>query len=331
MKARLTSTALTALALAGCYEPYSNEDLLFLKAAPRGLRLEVPEQEGAGQALRAAQSDDTPARFYQDTRRGAEEINEGVLSLLDIVDAVVAYEPTVREDDLRIWGPFPNDEGTEATLVVNRIPTSTVITFTSTSPPARADELYEYSLLARPIGGTDEDYVLLFGGRSLPQTSNRQGTGVLWVSLDGIRQLDPSADGTGALLVSYDTRGDATIVEVAADTMVVGDFEPDAAWFYRLEGSGAGRFVYFLRENIVDTTPARELLGIAARWMPDNRGRADVLVTEGDVPGFYFASECWDIRFTRVYLASNVPSPDFSPEGRLEMCGPGLLDSQFPE
>ncbi|CAN0546381.1 unnamed protein product, partial [Laminaria digitata] len=270
-------------ALTGCYEPFSNDDILFLKAAPRGLEVSVPNKTGAGQALRVAQTgdDDTAARFYQDTRRAAEGVNEGVLSLLDMVDAVVAFEPTVREEDQRIWGPFPVDGGNELALVVNRTRTATVVTFTSTSAPAQADAIYDYAMLGRPIGGSDEDYVSLFAGRSLPQASNRQGTGVMIVNFDGIRMLDPSSDGQGVLFLGYDTRDGRTVVEVAADTMVSGMFEADVAWVYRLEASGAGRFNYFVREDIVETTAQRELLAIAARWMPDNRGRADVVVTQG--------------------------------------------------
>lgn len=326
---------LTLVTLAvGCYEPFSNDDILFLKAAPRGLKLDVPEQTSPGQALRAAQSAEpnTPARFYQDTRRAAEEVNEGILSLLDMVDAVVAYEPTIREEDRRIWGPFAVDDTNELALVVNRVRTATVVTFTSTSAPEAAEEIFEYAMLGRPIGGSDEDYVTLFGGKSLPQASNRQGTGVMIVNFDGIRAIDPTSDGQGVLVLAYDTRDEQTIVEVAADAVVTGMFEPDVAWIYRLEPSGAGRFNYFLRINIVETTPTPELLGIASRWMPDNRGRADVVVTQGDVGGqFYFVSECWDSRFTRVYLASNIPEPDFTPQGRLDLCGPGLLTSQFPD
>lgn len=321
-----------ALALAGCHEPFSNEDLLFLKAAPRGLRIEVPEGQMGGQALRAAQGEDGPARFYLDTRKAAEDANVGVFGLLDLVDVVVAYPPTVREDDRRIWGPFPSDERTELALVVDRVRTATVVTFTSSSAPARADEIYNYSFLGRPIGGSDEDYILLFGGRSLPQVSNRQGTGLMVVNFDGIKQLNPNEDAIGQLLVGYDTRDDATIVDIAADAMVTGAFEPDVAWHYRLEPSGAGRFVYFLRENLFDTTDARELLGVAARWMPDNRGRADVIVTEGDVPiPFYYASECWDPSFSRVFLFSNIPTPEFSPVGQVQLCGPDLQGSVFPD
>jgi hypothetical protein len=328
---RVIGGALAALALAGCHDPFSNDEILFLKAAPRGLRIEVPDDGKLQQGLRAAQADEgTPARFYQDTRRTAEETNDGIFALLDLVDALVEFEPSVREEDRRIWGPLPVSAQMELALLVDRVRTATVVRYTSTSTPAEADQLFTYALLARAPGGGDDDWLPLFGGNSLPQASNRQGTGYLAVDLDNIRRFDPSSDGAGLIFVAYDTRFGETAIDLALDTVRQGPFMARAAWAYRDDGAGGGRFVYFLVEDLVDTTPAEEILGIAARWLPSGRGRADVVVTQGDVPSFYLASECWDDAFARVYLDSNIPVPDFMRFGQVSACGPELLTPQFP-
>ena len=332
MNWKLACVAL-AVPLAACNAPFSNDEILFLKAAPRGLRIEVPDEQGVQhQGLRVAQSDEkTPARFYQDTLRSAQEANDGILSLLDMVDALVVLEPSVREDDKRVWGPLPASEAAELALVVNRVRTATVVQFTSTSTRAEADQYFEFYMAARPPGTGDDAWVVLFGGTSLPQTSNRQGTGVLAVDFDNFHRFDPTIDAAGLVYVAYDTRFEQTAIDLAIDVVRQGPFMAKAAWAYRDDGEGGGRFVYYLIEDLVPTTPAEEILGIAARWLPTGRGRADVVVTEGDVPTFYLASECWNDAFERVYLASSIPTPDFTPSGEVSACGPDLLSPQFPD
>lgn len=317
--------------LTACNEPFSNDDLLFLKAPPRGLRLEVPEQELKQQALRiAAPGDETPAEFYLSSRAAAESVNDGILGLLDLVDTVVEYPPTIREPDKRIWGPFPIDDVNQLALVITRIHTATTVAFTSDSTPEFVDEIYEYAMLGQKIGGPEEDFIVLFSGRSIPDADSPHGTGVMIVNFDGFRLLDPAEDGRGQVVLSYDSREGHTWVDVLADTTIGGAFEPDFAWRYRLNADRLGSFVFYQRGNLIETSPALEILGIAARWLPDNRGRADVVVTEGDVgSNFFFVSECWDPRFTRVYLASNIPEPKYSAFGDLENCGPELQISEF--
>ncbi len=318
--------------LLACNEPFSNDDLLFLKAPPRGLRLEIPEPSQMQQSLRtAAPGDDTPAEFYVSSRAAAEEVNGGILEVLKMVDTVVAYPPTIREPDKRIWGPFPVDEENQLILVITRIRTATTVAFTSDSAPEFVEEIYEYAMLGQKIGAAEEDFIFIFGGRSIPDADSPHGTGIVVVNFDGIRLLDPEGeDGSGQVVLGYDSRNGHTWVDVTADTMVTGDFDPDFAWRYRLDADRAGSFVFFQRGNLVETTPALEVLGIAARWLPDDRGRADVVVTEGDVGSdFFFISECWDSRFNRVYLQSNIPEPKYSAFGQLENCGPELQVSEF--
>ena len=329
---RLMTLALLLGGATGCNAPFSNDEILFLKAAPRGLRIEVPDDGGSmQQGLHVAQSDEeTPARFYQDTLRTAEETNQGIFSLLDLVDALVALEPSVREEDRRIWGPLPVSEGLELALLVDRVRTATVVKFTSTSTPTETDQLFTYALMGRPPGTGDAGWVPLFGGQSVPDASDRQGTGNMAVDLDAIRALDPTSDGAGLIFVAYDTRFGETAIDLALDTVRRGPFMARAAWAYRDDGLGGGRFVFFLVEDLIDTTAAEEILGVAARWLPSGRGRADVVVTEGDVPSFYLASECWDDGFERVYLDSNIPSPDFMRVGAVGACGAELLTPQFP-
>lgn len=314
------------LGLVACHDPYSNDDLLFLLSIPRNLELQVPE---ATNALSPAQENDTPARLYLDTLNTAKAINEGAFAVLDLVDAIAAFPPSLREADKRVWGPFPNNEGADLVLTIERINTSSVVRYTSSSTATLVNERYQYILVARP-SGTNDTWLPLFAGEYAPIEAIDHGMGRLYLDLDAIRTLNPNEDGRGFIAVLYDTRFRQETIELYLDTRRTQPMGPQTAWVYQENEDKSGRFLFYSRDNVIETTPAQEIFAIAARWLADASGRADAAVFEGDADRIYYVSECWNPIFLRTYLASNIPGPDWPPFGQEAACGPQLQGSQFP-
>ena len=61
----------------------------------------------------------------------------------------------------------------------------------------------------------------------------------------------------------------------------------------------------------------------------DHRGRADLVVMDGDLMQPIGGSECWDDRFFRVYFQASIPELG-APYGDVSACAPGLEMPLYP-
>ena len=329
MSTRLvTPVVLTIGALVACHEPYSNEDLQFLyESVPRDIEIVVPTENGStGVGEPGGPPPEGTAQFYGDARRTADTINGEVLALLTWVDDVVAEPPSRRVNDQRVWGPLPTETGILLTVVADRVETSTVFRATSTSTPAATDVFFDFALLAQQPG--ENEGQLVFSGRQATDSNGTQG--LLFLDLQAFQAVDPTSDGEGEVVVAFDARFGQQTVELLLGAFSQGT-DPAAAWRHTQDDDGSGSFVFYLREDVDPTSPALELWVVAARWLPDGQGRADALITAGDLTLPLFASECWNAGFRRTYLLSNIPDPAYFPEGGLDACAVGLRTAQFPE
>ncbi|MBK6685111.1 MAG: hypothetical protein IPG45_11645 [Deltaproteobacteria bacterium] len=329
---KLRGALLIGLAATACNEPYSNEDLLFLKALPPELQVELPgatatTTSSIGTGVCAAPSPDfTPAKFYCDANKAASDINAVLDTVLNLVGSIAAYPPTTRDTDLRIWGPFPIENGLEAALSIERIRTSTgtLVRYTGSSEPALVYERFRFAISARKQG--EGEWKGLVYGESAP--TGEAGTRMGWLALDfdAQRTLDPTKTDRGAIGIAYDTRGGKTILNVYADVArYTPMFDPEAAYFYEAPGDGSGTFLFYQRANVIETTEALETMWIQVRWRPDLRGRADVVVRDGDAaPQEYWVVQCWDPNFAAVFQTTNVPTNDYPNIGQVSACGPEL-------
>ena len=318
--------------LSGCHDAYSNENILFLKAIPRGLQIDVPDDEdSSARGLRAAQFDGDQAKFRRDAAASAAEINASIEEIFAILDSIVsATDPTAEEDNVRFWGPIPVDETYEIALAITHMTTSTTATFVARGEPVTSDDWYSYLFLVREQGGTDDDWAPFVGGMSVPVEDTPYGAGILYLDLRATSR-DPEQ---GLLLIPYDSRFGERAIDVYADANPVdgADFDPDAAWQYRRRPDGAIDFLLYLRQNVPMTGPALEIYAVATRWDPDGAGRGDAAVTEGDFGAqIFFVSECWDRGFERTYLESNIPELADQRTGAPEDCPAGLESSNFPD
>lgn len=315
-----------------CNEPYSNEDLLFLKALPPELQVELPgatatTTSSIGTGVCAAPSPDfTPAKFYCDANKAASDINAVLDTVLNLVSSIAAYPPTTRDTDLRIWGPFPIENGLEAALSIERIRTSTgaTVRYTGSSEPAVVYERFRFAISARKQG--QGEWKGLVYGESAPTAEVGARMGWLALDFDAQRTLDPTKTDRGAIGIAYDTRGGKTILNVYADVArYTPMFDPEAAYFYEAPGDGSGTFLFYQRANVIETTAALETMWIQVRWRPDLRGRADVVVRDGDAaPQQYYVVQCWDPNFLAVFQTTNVPTNDYPAIGTVAACGPEL-------
>lgn len=315
----------------GCNAAYSNEDILFLKALPRGLSIDLPgaEESTTANGLRAAQFDGDHAKFRRDAQKGADDVNALIDEVFKHVYNVVEnIRPTAEDEMTRVWGPFPIEDGMELALVITNTRTSTSLSFVDEGPLVASDDWFTYYFAIRPQGGTEAQWRAAIAGQSLPVEGTEHGAGRL--IFDTRIFNDGSA---GVLAIGYDTVSSTTGIDVYFDANpMAGGFAPDAAWQYRRFEDESVRFIFALLQNLPTTGPTLELFLIVSRWFPDGRGRADAAVTGGDLNGVTFAaSECWNSAFERLFFWTNIPGQQDQNTGTPRACGPGLVDPAFPD
>lgn len=315
---------------ASCHDPYSNDDLQFMyDSVPRDVEIVVPTEDGTtGVGVAAPPADAETARFYADTRLAADQINRDVLTLLGWIDEITALPPSQRMEDGRVWGPFPGEDGQRLTLIANRVRTSTVFQPTSTSTRAAVHTVFEYAMLGATT--TQPEPRMLFSGRQATPDENSGLVGWLFIDLDAWASIDHRVSDDGQVIVGYDTRFAQVTLELALGELATG-MAPNSLWRHTSRPSGEGTFSFVVVDDVEPTTAAFETWLVSARWRADGVGRADAVLTGGDVRLTLFASECWGPDFRRTYLLSNIPDPEFFPVGTLAGCAPELREPDFPE
>ncbi|MEQ9503790.1 MAG: hypothetical protein RIT81_43445 [Deltaproteobacteria bacterium] len=323
---RRCALVLVAFAM-GCNAAYSNEDILFLKALPRGLSIELPEQDTTASGLRPAEGfDGDHAKFQRDATNGAKEINAVIAEVFTYVDFVVEnVDPVVEDEDTRIWGPFPIEDGNEIALLINHVRTSTEAgPFVNEGAVVRTDDQFTYWFAVRPQGGTDDDWIPIIAGQTVPIEGTRHGAGLLILNLAAV---DP---GEPVIAIGYDSRlgdGFRESIDVAVDVDLQegAKFDPEGAWLWRRDEVGTTDFALILLQDLPNTGPRLEKFIIATRWFAAGFGRADVVLEDGDLGELvFFASECWNPGFERTYFASNAPQIQDQITGTPDDCAEGL-------
>ncbi len=317
------ATCLALLTAAtGCHEPFSNEDVLFLKSLPRDVGFDVPGGDGQrGRGLTPAQSEmqENVAKFYRDMVATSTATNDQIFQVLRYVETLTSSAATVREDDRRAWGPLrPKPEDPfELLLVVDHVFTATVVTYTSQSEPFPTDSVFRFALSGRP--GEKRDFTqFLYGESVVLSAASDEAYGYFCFDLDAVHALDPTSQGSGTYCASYDFRGTQETVELSVK--IAGDLyvNPDAAFSLHREASGAGRFFFSMRGNVFGDPEVPEISSVTVRWNETLAARADSSTCGGDAPYPLFAAECWDDAFLRTFLLSNIPG--FPAVGSLELC-----------
>lgn len=269
----------------------------FLGAIPTTEDISIRVPESAGQALSLGER----SEFYETTRNVSRGINGGIIAVFALMDAIVHQPPTVKEENLRVWGPSePRGlEDVSYKFTVERT----------------ADNEYTYKLEGRPKGAGDDAFVVIWDGVAYPGEDN-VGTGVLNLHFGNARSLKPSDCLEGDAEVVYDVTNpelrtvDVTFTDVAN---ACNDEEPTLATYHYSEAAdGSGDFQFSANGNVHQANeekPLIETLTIKSRWLGTGAGRSDVVISGGEIPAdleTYLpesdatsvrATECWDEGF----------------------------------
>jgi hypothetical protein len=325
MKAPHT-TLLTLLALAlgaaACGDPLSNrlllEDPLFTDSLPSREDVETVAPEVADEGARDLGD---RATLVDATIAVSSAYNRTIFAMLGVLDAVIELDPTQREPDRRVWGPWAGRRaGSSVRLEV-----------------VRADgALFAYSLevaaVPRWAVQDDTEWTALMDGVFERGGGLRDGTGAFrfdagaWGIVDGRFE-----EARGTLQVAHERSGDRVAVEAVTDGWTpAGDEDPRSAIYtFRGGGGHGGFFEYETTGEVVGDGGLAETYVIRSRWEAGLQGRADFEVTGGAIgPAPAPGVECWDGALGRTYWSIDPPGTAFDEqEGSEAAC---TLDYEAP-
>lgn len=314
---RHLALACLCLAAAACGGDFSNDDLEFLNALPRredlAAKLPAASEGRSGGGLTA----DTRAQGVNlgelsglagDTDRTGRQFNAAVDGLLTLLENIRNADPTTREPDRRVWGPFPDRDhrGYDVRFVMER------------------QELrFDYRLQYRRAGEGDLEWWSLLVGSFQADAGIRKGVGAL--SLD-VKRAEQEGFPPGGLAtldrldIHYQTKALPTRVEMVFTPK--GGLTAASRYTYREAEGGLGEMKFALPDT--DLVPGGRLedVELTTRWAPDGRGMGVLVVLDGDITGARY-TECWNALGRVTFLArswdffnpfegSRTTCPDFS-------------------
>ncbi len=281
------------LTLVACGGTWSDEDLRFYASLPDRHALESKLPQDAPGNQQALIGELSPLLI--DTRQQARSFNEGLQGTLDDLERITSRPPTRRAVNLRIWGPalHPASRDHQMRMLVRWVETL------HDEDPDNDDQPdhFEHALQLRRVGEDDFAWQTVIGGAFVPGSDPgalRRGSGFLVLNVDGLRAVGlptGTMEPIAQINMGYDTSGWPVGVAV---TIVPVDPTEGALRFSYLEGErGGGIFRFVAHKNLV-AGPGIEDLVIASAWLPSGPGRANVLVSGGDLARPAGHEECWD-------------------------------------
>ncbi|HET9932034.1 MAG TPA: hypothetical protein VFQ35_15130 [Polyangiaceae bacterium] len=228
----------------------------------------------------AVESDVAPE--LANARGAVRALNQALRHFMQPIVALVRdTEPTSTVGRVKVWGP------------VTRGPTE--FRFTLRHGTLRH---YGWVLEARPEGSNDAFTTVAAGGITVG-FAPRRGRGTVGIDLDALASVDPTVVAGGALLARFAHGAAGSIVGYRLrDFMSEAQATPINALVQgvHLKG-GTNRLRLAYHGNLPETaTAAPELVLARVRHQRGEGGRADLLVTGGDVPNghAWVVSECWN-------------------------------------
>ena len=309
MHRALLTAAVVALLLPAC--TLSNrvfeEDQLFIEAVPRerDLRTEHPasrNQQGGLVEDEEARDVGEPAEVPPVARQIATDINGLVFLLLGVIDRVMEQPISSRELDRRTWGPWSYPpSGGSSRLVVTRDP----------DDPTFFE--YAVSVASDPVDQLTDDSPwdeLVAGWFVRDADSLREGTGSFCWDADQHAEHHEGYDGGGLMCAAHGRTGDVIELLVTFDDWLHADGERREIEYFFEGREDLGGVLEYVAEGawVGDTSTADETSSTRLRWLRGGAGRADMLLSGGDVadPGVP-ATECWDFDLGRVYYFVDMP------------------------
>ena len=286
------AAALGAVALAagvGCGN-YSNEDLEYLIALPQtdDVSMDAP--------LKAAVPRADEDEALKMTTAVTKVVNLTAFELLALVDRIRSFTPTAREQNGRVWGPFPDDENPGWRLAFR---------MTKGTAADGVTPHFDYELVMIGPAGTD------FGtdGPPTPETTvlagwferaGQAGAGVGHLSLTPKAARDagavlPNLERVVSYAFDYDNRSSPRSLDVMAVNEKPVDPTKDAesaTYHYERAPNGDGGMTFTFLQDSVEGPAGVDTLQIASRWRGTGEGRARISVLAGDRAGLTWV-DCW--------------------------------------
>lgn len=300
---------------------YTSEALAaYRRAIPAQGRLLAAEPEGARTGALARAGDAELAAFGVELARS---VNRPVLALVGALRALSELEPSSFDRAQRrfVWGPWDNERGVgKVALLV-------------TKNGAGAELEYSY-LLVRTLGDDlDTATPVIIGGATPDPSDPELGVGVALWDVEASSAFDaengglPGSAGRGRFVTLFGRHtadeGDARFNLAAFRRFVPGDVEDgadaapvDADYFYGGFESQEGPRIDFVESDVLTNVCAAdtgscfgsaaaasseiERFEYGAYFVDRGLGRAEVQLSEGDLPAPTRFVECWSSALART-------------------------------
>lgn len=295
MRSSLLASFAVLLLASGCGGDWSNEDVEFAAALPRrsDVTVSMPLSSGlTASGLReggvTAWAVGDPSKAASDTRSTAQGLDMMAGFFISILENATRVSPNIRTPELRIWGPFPNQDspGWELQLVMTRQPVAI-----DAGGPDPLEGFY-WQIQYKEQAAQDWRQPPLVEGFYQPGEI-RHGLGAVQFYAAELRASGmATAKNQGdlgplrRLFLVYDNRADqphTIALQATDDSGQVGTIQ------YQELATLSGQLGFDVHTNDPNATHLQAL----NRWTPEYRGRSDMAVVEGLATGAH-AVECWD-------------------------------------
>ena len=287
------------VACAGCGAKSVDD---FRKGLPSNgsVKIEAPQKAGALVG-------DT-ATWYLVTLGATLTVNGGTLAVLDVLHNIVANPPTSHPSaKVYVWGPGQGNP---------LDPLSYRLTVTDAG-----GNVFTYNLDAKGKADPDSAFVTILSGTHTAvvvggKNDEAHGSGSFLLDWDKRKALAiPPNDAKGRPLqgtwdFTYDHHSADVKVDVAFNNVLNDDGKTTNSAYHYLQTAGADGLFQFSTTGDVNHNGTSEFVTIESRWHQDGSGRADIRVTQGDVPAGQSGNgnQCWDASFKETFATWSVPT-----------------------
>ena len=260
-------------------------------------------------------------------RQAVSALNQALRDFMQPIAALVRNTEPTTVGRVRSWGPVTRG-ATEFQFVMRR----------------GLPRHFGWVLEARPAG-TSEDYTVVAAGGISVGYAARRGVGTVGIDLDRLGSLDPTVVARGSVLARFAHGPNGSTLAYRLQ-----DFSPDPTQKTGIDAliqsvhlqAGFNRLRLAYYGNVDGTaTDTAELVLARVRQMRDEGGRADLLVTGGDVADgrAWVVSECWSPALQSVYrIVRDCPADDVAADncevvsstGDANACPHDLLTAEPP-
>jgi hypothetical protein len=240
----------------------------------------------------AARGIGSPSDYYALTVTTTAEINAPIHDVVGLIDQITALDPSWTDhDQTALWGLWL-DDGTWLQLWVQR----------------DDDGGHSWAIEIRPEESAEDAWVAVLAGHIEAGSDATNSTGSFVLDLTAIDENGAGDGETGQMAAEYEILEDGAVATVAfGDFSEDGSIPADVGYHYETTRGAGGLMDVAVETDASDPANGTlELAVIRSRWDGTGAGRADALLTGGDLGELVFTeSECWSAAHLAVYYGSD--------------------------